>query len=217
MNIERFDTIWTPPKGWYHLWAAPYFALYTIILTSFKIPCQWTRLYSDKSKIIFYGKPPQKKNTLSFGHCPPLVEFDTFISTTFQRNRLLFRWWMDHDLGENQSAFSISLFCLDDWTGSNLTLVKNLESISFVSPLWKPMRRMKTPWKRNRKMYKKFVGFTNWHESRVSGLGWNLTRDWGNQNASFFCNTCHSIDNAESVGFQDIAERTRDKSNLHPK
>ena len=124
---------------------------------------------------------------------------------------------MDHDLGENQSAFSISLFCLDDWTRSNLTLVKNLESISFVSPLWKPMRRMKTPWKRNRKMYKKFVGFTNWHESRVSGLGWNLTRDWGNQNASFFCNTCHSIDNAESVGFQDIAERTRDKSNLHPK
>ena len=135
----------------------------------------------------------------------------------FQGNRLLFRWWMDHDLGENQSAFSISLFCLDDWTRSNLTLVKNLESISFVSPRWKPMRRMKTPWKRNRKMYKKFVGFTNWHESRVSGLGWNLTRDWGNQNASFFCNTCHSIDNAESVGFQDIAERTRDKSNLHPK
>ena len=68
---------------------------------------------------------------------------------------------MDQNLGENQSAFSISLFCLDDWTGSNLTLVKNLESISFVSPLWKPMRRMKTPWKRNRKMYKKVVGFTN--------------------------------------------------------
>ena len=32
-----------------------------------KIPCQWTRLYSDKSKIIFYGKPPQKKTHCRLG------------------------------------------------------------------------------------------------------------------------------------------------------